>query len=71
MEKIEQKHIPDNYKEITGYNNPEEHAAYDKGREDEESVIVAWIKKWDGSTNSAMGELLDKKFKEITTKLKS
>lgn len=46
------------HKEITGWDTPEERAAYDKGREDEEKVIIKFITKWDGKTNSGMGELL-------------
>ena len=40
-------------------------AAYEKGRLHEETVLLKWIKDWDGSTNSAMGELLKDKFNQL------
>ena len=38
--------------------------AYEKGREDEQEVIMKWIEEWNGSSNSVMGALLKKKFNE-------
>ena len=48
----------------------QEHAsyAYDRARCDEEKVILEWIKNWDGNTNSAMGELLGEKAKEVAVR---
>lgn len=46
------------HKKITGFNTPEESIAYDKGREDEETVLINWIINWDGSTNSRLGQIL-------------
>ena len=56
-----EKNIPDDYFEITGFKTPSELAAYEKGREHEQKVIMEWIRKWDGSTNSEMGSLLKEK----------
>ncbi len=55
---------PEEMKEITGFSTNEEYHAYEKGREDEQEVMMKFIENWDGSTNSAAGELLDKKFKQ-------
>jgi hypothetical protein len=57
------------FEKHTGFLTHEEFAAYEKGREDEEKTITDWIEKWDGSTNSAMGDLLIKKFTQIKNKL--
>ena len=59
------KQPPKDFKEVTGFNTPEELSAYEKGREHEGRVIVDWIKKWNGKTNSVMGQILYNKFKEI------
>lgn len=45
-------------KKHTGHNSAEEWIAYDKGREDEQKVLMDFIGKWDGQTNSAMGTQL-------------
>lgn len=58
------------YKEITGFNNGDLLEQYMKGREHEAETITKWIENWDGSTNSGMGELLTKKFKEQLFKQK-
>ena len=55
-------------KEITGFDTIQEHQAYDKGREHEQIVLKAFIKRWDGSTNSELGQLLSDKAKEINGK---
>jgi len=52
------------FQKVTGFNSHEEMSAYENGRQDEESVICDWIKKWDGSTNSVLGEILKNKFIE-------
>lgn len=57
--------INEEYKKMTGHSNIHEHIVYDKGREDEQTVILDWIKKWDGSTNSTLGQLLDTKMREL------
>lgn len=54
-----------NIKKHTDHNSLEEWNAYDKGRADEETVITEWIEKWDGKTNSGMGQILTKKFHEL------
>lgn len=56
------------HKLITGWDTPEESYAYDKGRMDEESVIIKWIENWDGATNSSLGTLLIKKFNSLKNK---
>lgn len=56
--------IPTDFKQVTGHDSPKEMMAYEKGREDEQQVIIEWIEKWDGSSNSVMGALLKKKFDE-------
>lgn len=60
----EKDNIPADFKQVTGHDSSKEMIAYEKGREDEQQVITEWIEKWDGSTNSGMGELLNKKFNE-------
>ncbi len=56
------------HKQITGWNTMEEYMAYDKGREDEHKVLCKWIEKWDGKTNSVMGQLLHDKMDELFSK---
>ena len=53
------------YKSVTGFNTPEEWNAYEKGKEDEEKIIIEWIKKWRGGINSSLGVLLHNKFNEL------
>jgi len=53
--------MKNSYKEITGFDTPSELAAYEKGREHEEVVILRFIEGWDGQTNSTLGGLLAKK----------
>jgi hypothetical protein len=53
------------HEKMTGHKTAELQAAYDRGYEANEKVIMDWIAKWDGSTNSAMGELLNKKMNEL------
>lgn len=55
------------FKQVTGHDSPKEMMAYEKGREDEQQVIIEWIEKWDVSNNSVMGALLKKKFNELFT----
>lgn len=57
--------LPENYKEITGWNNPDELSAYETGRKHEEMVTLDFIKKWNGSANSHFGQLLLDKYKEL------
>ena len=57
--------IPKDFKQITGFDTPAELTAYEKGRTHEQITIYNWIEKWDGSTNSGMGDLLMEKFREI------
>lgn len=65
----ENKDIDEECLKITGHNSPKEYAAYEKGREDEQEVIMKWIEEWNGSSNSVMGALLKKKFNELFTYL--
>lgn len=60
--------IPADFKQVPGHDSPKEMIAYEKGREDEQEVIMKWIEQWDGSTNSAIGALLKKKFDESKDK---
>jgi hypothetical protein len=48
-------------KGITGFNTMAEYEAYNKGRADEEKVILKFIEEWNGETNSEMGSLLASK----------
>jgi len=57
--------IPADFKQVTGFDTPSELAAYEKGRSDEQKVIIEWIGKWGGKSNSQMGQLLNKKFREL------
>ena len=57
------------HKQITGFDTPAEYSAYCLGRHDEEMTIVEWIRKWDGSTNSQLGQILFSKMKEVKDKL--
>jgi hypothetical protein len=44
--------------EITGFRTLAEMAAYEKGQEHREAVLIGFIKEWDGSTNSIFGKIL-------------
>jgi hypothetical protein len=50
--------------EVTGFDNLTERLAYDRGRKDEQKVIMDWIKNWKGTTHSKMGVLLDELVKK-------
>lgn len=63
VEKMAEEYDKEEFKRITGHNNHEEMRAYEEGREHEQSTILKWIEKWDGSNNSVLGELLNKKLK--------
>lgn len=52
------------FKKITGFNNPEEQAAYNKGYEDAEDLMVQYITNYNGYTNSSFGQLIHDKVKE-------
>lgn len=58
---------PPDCKEITGHNSIEEYRAYEEGYSAREKVTIEWIKKWDGSTNSGLGQLLMDKFRELSS----
>lgn len=45
-----------------GWNTDAEWLAYEKGREDEEKVLLEFVNKWDGKNNSAMGTSLHNAF---------
>ena len=53
------------HKKITGWPTPEEYLAYEEGRRDEQKVMMDFIRKWDGHTNSAFGHLMNEKLNEI------
>lgn len=57
--------INEEHEKITGWKTIAEAHAYDTGREHEQTVIMEWIEKWDGSINSGMGDLLRRKVKEL------
>lgn len=44
--------------------NIKEMQAYEKGKMEEAESIIKFIKKWNGSTNSVLGDLLMKKFEQ-------
>jgi hypothetical protein len=56
------------FEKMTGFKTKEELEAYDRGRIEEERMILEWITKWEGSTNSRMGELLYSKLESINKK---
>jgi uncharacterized FlaG/YvyC family protein len=54
------------YKDITGFESPSELAAYEKGREHQENVMVKFIDDWTpNETNSVIGQLLADKTKQV------
>jgi hypothetical protein len=55
----------EDHKTITGWPTPEEYLAYEEGRRDEQEVMMDFIKKWDGYTNSSFGIAMSKKFNEL------
>ena len=60
------------HKEITGFQTPSELAAYEKGRNDEEKVMVKFIGDWQpNETNSVIGQLLADKNNKLQAELKS
>jgi hypothetical protein len=61
LEKIDPEHyiLSRENKEITGFWTVAEWAAYDQGREHGELIYYNFIKNWDGSTNSGMGQILN------------
>lgn len=42
--------------------------AYEKGRGDEYDMIISFIKKWDGSSTSTIGNIICNRIKEIDIK---
>lgn len=61
----EQELSEEEHEKITGHRTPELRQAYEEGYSNAQGVMTAWIQKWDGSTNSAMGEVLMSKFKKL------
>jgi hypothetical protein len=57
------------HKHMAGFDTPAEYSAYCLGRHDEAITITEWIRKWDGSTNSQLGQILFSKMKEVKDKL--
>ena len=66
----EREAVLEEYKKVTGFANPGEYYAYEKGEYAMQDTIKEFIKKWDGSTNSVMGQVLHDKFKELDDNLK-
>lgn len=56
------------HKRITGFDTPEEYDAYENGKDAMEGTIMKFIREWDGSTNSWMGEALAQKMAEMQKK---
>lgn len=56
---------PDKFKEVTGFNSPEEMIAWEEGYAAGQDSLMKYIEKWNGQTNSAIGALLSKKFKQL------
>lgn len=50
------------FKEVTGFDTPEQWLSWEKGYKDGQDIILTFIAKWDGSTNSALGTMLNSKF---------
>ncbi len=57
--------IPNDFKEVWGFDSPKELAAYEKGREHESATTLKWISDWDGGTNSGMGQILIDKYNQL------
>lgn len=53
-------HIP-SVKEVTGWDTMNEYLAFQKGYEAHEKLMMEWIAKWDGGSNSALGALINAK----------
>ena len=62
--------ITEGFKQITGWDTPEEMAAFEKGKEVEEAMIIRYIKEWQGETRSVLGQILSKKFAEVSIQRK-
>lgn len=59
------------HKDITGFQTPAELTAYEKGRNDEEKVMVKFIGDWQpNETNSVIGQLLADKNNKLQAELK-
>lgn len=56
------------FKEVTGHNTPAELRAYEKGREDEASVYIDFIRKYEGNTNSVFGQAMKDTFDRLNNK---
>ena len=56
------------FKAMTGWDTPAEWYAYDKGYEDCQELMLKFIAKWTGKTNSGLGQALHNKFTELKTK---
>lgn len=52
------------HKKITGFDSPSERKAYEEGYDDAINVCMDYIRKWKGTTNSGLGEVLYNKFNE-------
>jgi len=65
---MEQEISEEEYEKITGHRTPELRKAYEDGYSNAQGVMIAWIQKWQGGTNSGLGQLLISKFKELNGK---
>jgi hypothetical protein len=54
--------------DITGFRTLAEMAAYEKGQEHREAVLIGFMKEWDCSTNSVFGKMLHDFIKNQTKK---
>jgi len=53
------------YRRITGEDSPKEYDAYKRGFEGGIDAAMRYVHKWEGNTNSELGELLKRKFEEL------
>jgi len=56
-------------KEITGFETPEEYAAYELGYANGQDQDYEYIRSWNDNNNSKLGMLLTKKFAELQSQL--
>lgn len=57
--------VSDEHLQITGFATLAEWRAYDLGKEHEELLFMRFIKNWNGTTNSQVGQALYDKMQEI------
>lgn len=62
-----EENIPEDFNEALLLDS-EKVVIYEKGREHESTTTLKWIKEWDGSTNSGMGQILLEKYNQLFSK---